>query len=123
VPAEITVPGASVHDVLRFQALRGDFGAFDDIEAVIFERAMIMRTPGGYRYERRTSSGRYVEFTHKPLADGSLLGVFRDITKLKERELERPTPETPPKWRWSRPSANAPKPKPRTSRNPPSWQP
>jgi len=45
VPAEITVPGASVYDVLRFQALRGDFGAFDDIEAVVFERAMIMRTP------------------------------------------------------------------------------
>jgi len=36
-----------------------------------------------------TDSGRFIEFSHKPLADGSLLGVFRDITKLKERELEQ----------------------------------
>ena len=47
----------------------------------------MMRTPGGFRYERQTRSGRYIEFTYKPLADGSLLGVYRDITELKEREL------------------------------------
>ena len=47
----------------------------------------MMRTPGGFRYERQTRSGRYIEFTYKPLADGSLLGVYRDITQLKEREL------------------------------------
>ena len=46
----------------------------------------MMRTPGGYRYERQTRSGRYIEFTYKPLADGGLLGVYRDITELKERE-------------------------------------
>ena len=46
-----------------------------------------MRTPAGARYERQTPSGRFIEFTHKPLADGSLLGLFRDITQLKEREL------------------------------------
>ena len=32
------------------------------------------------RGNRRTPSGRFIEFTHKPLADGSILGVFRDIT-------------------------------------------
>ena len=31
-------------------------------------------------------SGRYVEFNFKPLEDGSLLGFYRDITELKERE-------------------------------------
>ena len=49
----------------------------------------MMRTPGGYRYERQTRSGLYIEFTYKPLADGSLLGVYRDITKLKGREIEQ----------------------------------
>ena len=49
----------------------------------------MMRTPGGYRYERQTRSGLYIEFTYKPLADGSLLGVYRDITELKRRESEQ----------------------------------
>src|SRR5262249_10883391 len=41
------------------------------------------------RYERKTRSGRYIEFTHKPLADGSLLGVYRDITALRKREQQQ----------------------------------
>jgi PAS domain S-box-containing protein len=86
VPAEVTRPGASCDDVIRYQAVRGDFGATDDVEAAVQSRATMMRTPGGFRYERRTRSGRYIEFTYKPLADGSLLGVYRDITALKERE-------------------------------------
>ena len=87
IPVEITQPGTSVYEVLRYQAARGDFGETDDVEATVRERAAMMRTPDGFRYERRTKSGLHIEFTHKPLADGSLLGVYRDITKLKEREL------------------------------------
>jgi signal transduction histidine kinase/CheY-like chemotaxis protein len=87
VPPEVTQPGTPCYEVIRYQALRGDFGATDDIDQVVRERADMMRTPGGYRYERQTTSGRYIEFTYKPLADGNLLGVYRDITQLKEREL------------------------------------
>ena len=89
VPDEITRPGTSCYDVIRYQALRGDFGPTDDIEKAVQERAEMMRTPGGYRYERQTRSGLYIEFTYKPLADGSLLGVYRDITELKRRESEQ----------------------------------
>jgi signal transduction histidine kinase/CheY-like chemotaxis protein len=89
VPPDITRPGVSCYDVIRYQALRGDFGETDDIEKIVQERAALMRTPGGSRYERLTRSGRYIEFTHRPLADGTLLGVFRDITELKRRESEQ----------------------------------
>jgi PAS domain S-box-containing protein len=88
VPLEVTQPGTSCYDVIRYQAARGDFGTDEDIEALVQSRAIMMRTPGGYRYERPTRNGRYVEFTYKPLADGSLLGVYRDITMLKEREQQ-----------------------------------
>jgi PAS domain S-box-containing protein len=88
VPLAVTQPGASCYDVIRYQAARGDFGTDEDIEALVQSRAIMMRTPGGYRYERPTRNGRYVEFTYKPLADGSLLGVYRDITMLKEREQQ-----------------------------------
>ena len=89
VPPDITRPGVSCYDVIRYQALRGDFGETDDIEKIVHERAALMRTPGGCRYERLTRSGRYIEFTHRPLADGALLGVYRDITELKRRESEQ----------------------------------
>ena len=123
VPPEITQPGTSCYDVIRYQAERGDFGPVDDVEKIVRERADMMRTPGGFRYERRTQSGRYIEFTYKPLADGSLLGVYRDITELKERERRRPRRAPPPRWRWQRPSASAPRRKPRTRPNRPSSPP
>src|SRR5262245_35916194 len=63
VPPEITQPGTSCYDVIRYQALRGDFGTTDDIEKVVRSRADMMRTPGGFRYERQTRSGLYIEFT------------------------------------------------------------
>ena len=88
VPLEVTQPGASCYDVIRYQAARGDFGDEDDVETLVQSRATMMRTPGGHRYERPTRNGRYVEFTYKPLSDGRLLGVYRDITTLKEREQQ-----------------------------------
>jgi len=86
IPPEMTRAGVPVPDVIRFQAARGDFGPVDDLEALVRQRSDMMRTPGGVRFERRTVSGRYVEFNYKPLDDGGLLGVHRDITELKERE-------------------------------------
>ena len=83
---DVAYPGASAHDILRFQAERGDFGPIaDDIEKPRSRRARaIMR--GGARYERRTASGQFIEFTFKPLDDGGLLAIYRDITELKHRE-------------------------------------
>src|SRR5207253_2305851 len=73
-------------EILEFQARRGDFGplAEGDIKAEVEQRIATMRL--GARYERRTASGKFIEFNFKPLADGSLLGVYRDITELKNRE-------------------------------------
>ncbi len=88
---EVAVPGASGRDILRFQARRGDFGpAANDaeIEALVEERVKLMLTPGGTRYERRTASGRIVEFNFKPLPDGGMLAIYRDITELKAQQAE-----------------------------------
>src|SRR5215210_1716855 len=63
IPPEITQPGIPVYEVLRYQAERGDFGETDDVEATVRERAVMMRTPDGFRYERRTKSGLHIEFT------------------------------------------------------------
>jgi PAS domain S-box-containing protein len=86
LPGEVTRPGTSGLDIIRYQAQRGDFGPLDDIEAAVLECAAAMRVPGGSRLERKTLSGRHIEFTYKPLADGRLLGVYRDVTELKAWE-------------------------------------
>jgi signal transduction histidine kinase/GAF domain-containing protein/DNA-binding response OmpR family regulator len=85
---EVACSGASIYDLLRFQAERGDFGPIDDVERVVKERAALALKPGINRYERkrRTAGGRYLEFNFKRLDDGGLLAVHRDITDLKERE-------------------------------------
>ena len=88
-PKDVVFPGANILDVLRYQARRGDFGPLEteeDIEAKARETAAHMRNPGGSHHERSTRDGRYIEFHYKPLEDGSLLQVLRDITELKERE-------------------------------------
>src|SRR3954453_6080074 len=81
---DIAYRGASAHSILRFQAERGDFGPIDDVDAEIEKRLGIMHR--GAPYERRTASGRFIEFVFKPLDDGGLLAIYRGITELKDRE-------------------------------------
>ncbi|TAJ30369.1 MAG: response regulator [Reyranella sp.] len=88
---DVAYPGAHARDILRFQARRGDFGPAADeaeVEALVEARAQAMLKPGGNRYERRTASGRVVEFNFLPIQDGGLLAMYRDITDLKDRESE-----------------------------------
>ncbi|MBV8841029.1 MAG: PAS-domain containing protein, partial [Alphaproteobacteria bacterium] len=84
--SEIAYPGASTRDIVRYLARRGDFGRVDDIDRMVEEHIARVLQPGGYHYERATPNGRWVEFEFKPLADGSVLSIQRDITELKIRE-------------------------------------
>ena len=68
------------------QVERGDHGPVDDVERKVDELTARVMASGGTRHERRASDGRYIEFTLKPLSDGSRLGLYRDITDHKRRE-------------------------------------
>jgi PAS domain S-box-containing protein len=83
---ELGRPGTSGYDIIRFLAARGDYGTEQPLEDTIRERVALIRKPGGSRYTRRTASGRDVEFTFTPLADGNLLSAGRDVTELIKRE-------------------------------------
>ena len=83
---EIAHEGSPITQVLRFQARRGDFGQAGDPDRLVEERLAMIRKPGGVHYERRSASGKFLEITFRPLSDGSVLSVNRDITELKERE-------------------------------------
>src|SRR5881227_1951869 len=84
--AETLRPGVSGFDMIRALAEQGEFGATDDIERVVTEVTRRILKPGGARYEQPTASGKYIEFNFRPLSDGGVLGLYRDITTLKSRE-------------------------------------
>jgi signal transduction histidine kinase/DNA-binding NarL/FixJ family response regulator len=86
---EVSGPGKSGYDVVRLQARRGDFGPVAseaEIEAKVADRVALMRNPDGARYERRTITGQIVEFNFRPIPDGGMLAIYRDITQLKEQQ-------------------------------------
>jgi signal transduction histidine kinase/CheY-like chemotaxis protein/HPt (histidine-containing phosphotransfer) domain-containing protein len=87
-PPELLAPGVTGWDRIRYQVRRGEYGPVPEehVERWVTEIATLIRRPGGASYERRTANGRYVHFTYKTLDDGSLLGVYHDITELRERE-------------------------------------
>ena len=87
-PPELLAPGVTGWDRIRYQVRRGEFGPVpeEDVERRVTEIAALIRRPGGASFERRTVNGRYVHFTYKTLDDGSSLGVYRDITEMRERE-------------------------------------
>jgi signal transduction histidine kinase/CheY-like chemotaxis protein/HPt (histidine-containing phosphotransfer) domain-containing protein len=89
LPPDISGPGKSGLEVVRLQVRRGDFGPVSnefEVEAKVAERVTMMRNPGGTRYERRTASGQIVEFNFRPIPDGGMLAIYRDITELKEQQ-------------------------------------
>jgi len=83
--AETLRPGTPVEELIRLHAARGEYGPPGDIEALVRQSLARLCTPGGTQYERRLKNGRFIEFTFKPLSDGGVLGVYRDITDLKDR--------------------------------------
>src|SRR5439155_15593304 len=88
LPAEMVYPGASARELIRYQAKRGDFGTVandQEVERKVQAAITRMTKPEGSRYTRREGE-RHIEFNFKPISDGGLLGVFRDVTELIERE-------------------------------------
>ena len=85
-PPEIGHIGAHGDDILRYQALRGDFGPVTDLESLIQQRRQFIMSGNGSRYVRRAASGKMVEFDFKALPDGRVLGIYRDVTEWKRAE-------------------------------------
>jgi PAS domain S-box-containing protein len=85
-PADVVFPGCMMTDVRRFQVGRGDFGKVDDVEVKVRELVDHLTVPGGVKFERPSASGHYIEVSYKPLENGTILSIHRDITALKERE-------------------------------------
>jgi signal transduction histidine kinase/CheY-like chemotaxis protein len=45
-------------------------------------------TENGQTYEQRTTDGRYVQITYRPMSDGRKVAISVDVTELRQRERE-----------------------------------
>lgn len=79
-PPGLVRVGVPVADLIRRNALRGDFGP-GDIEFHVSKRLAHMRREGQHSFERRRSDGRVIKTVGGPMPDGGYVMSFTDITE------------------------------------------
>jgi PAS domain-containing protein len=72
-------------EIVRFLALRGEFGAADP-EAEV--QRLVENTGRHYSYERTRPDGRVLEVRHNPVPGGGFVVIYGDITERKRSEAE-----------------------------------
>ena len=86
LPPDLTRPGTSFADTIRFLVERGEYGAQDDPEAAVALRVDQARTFEPHYFERRRADGRWLAVEGAPLSQGGWVTVYTDITHIKEQE-------------------------------------
>jgi signal transduction histidine kinase/GAF domain-containing protein/DNA-binding NarL/FixJ family response regulator len=89
LPPELVRPGSTHQDVLRYMYRRGDYG-FDtpEDEFVQKRRAQILAAGNLTFTVQVPSNGLWAEYNFYPAPDGQLVISVRDVTELKNREIE-----------------------------------
>ncbi len=83
--------GIDLRDVIRAQEAVGDHVVVDGRLLSVDERLARLLAPEGIRFDRELLSGRHVEFQFMPIGGGRTLGIYRDITDLKQKQVELAT--------------------------------
>ncbi|MDO8975103.1 PAS-domain containing protein [Reyranella sp.] len=88
--------GMSMEEIARSRIAAGETIVETDHTLSAEARVELALKPGGNRFIRELATGRHVEFIFQPVGDGRTLGIYRDITELKQRErdLEQAHAET-----------------------------
>ena len=80
--------GTTLHQIVSAQIAAGDEIVENGVALSVEQRVARVLDPKGCRFERSFPTGQHVEFRFSPLGNGRTLGVYRDITELKQREQE-----------------------------------
>lgn len=86
LPDDLTQPGATFQDTIRYLVHRGEYGPQDDPEAAIRERVDQARTFQPHYMERKRADGRWISVEGAPLSQGGWIAVYTDITPIKQQE-------------------------------------
>lgn len=79
--------GASLSEIFRYNAERGEYGP-GDIEEKVRERVELARKMEPHHFERTRPDGTIVEIDRTPLPEGGFVTTYTDITARKRAEAE-----------------------------------
>ena len=85
LPARVFHQGASLENVFRYNAERGDYGA-GDAHTLVAARMALARDPKPHQFERVRPEGSALAVHGVPLPDGSMLTTYTDISVRKQAE-------------------------------------
>ena len=85
VPADMLRVGVTMDEILRAQAIGGEFGDVN-VEAEVRRRIAMLRSGYIRNAERRRPNGRTIELRRDRLSDGGFITIYSDITEHKEAE-------------------------------------
>ncbi|MDB5380172.1 MAG: Signal transduction histidine kinase, partial [Rubritepida sp.] len=84
MPDHLAQAGSTHQEIMRFLHRRGDFGFEQDEETFIAERRARILAAGRLTFSERMPDGRWAEYNFRPLPNGELLVMVRDVTELRE---------------------------------------
>ncbi|WP_421991592.1 PAS-domain containing protein [Roseococcus sp.] len=84
MPDELARAGSTHQEILRFLYRRGDFGFTQEEEVFIAERRAGILAAGRLTFAERMPDGRWAEYNFRPLLNGELLVMVRDVTEMRE---------------------------------------
>ena len=86
LPTQMFAEGrTALEDLLRFNARRGEYGP-GDAEEQVAKRVALARARSAYEFERERPNGTVLDVRGVPLADGSFLTTYMDITERHRSE-------------------------------------
>jgi len=86
LPEELTTPGASFADTIRYLASRGEYGPVEDVECFVKDRVDLALAFEPHYFERQSGKGRWISVEGSPLPEGGWVTVYTDITATKRGE-------------------------------------
>jgi signal transduction histidine kinase len=84
LPADLAV-GATLHDILTHQAIRGDFGG-DDPDTEVARRLDLFYRDVPTTKERVMPPGRTLQIRRRAMPDGAVISIYSDVTEIKASE-------------------------------------
>ncbi|TAN53920.1 MAG: diguanylate cyclase, partial [Rhodospirillales bacterium] len=90
LPDDLLYRGFPLLSLLKFNALRGEYGE-GAVDTLIANRMKAIRHMEPHRYQRRRPNGAVIEISGRPLPTGGFVTTYTDVSErtLREEELER----------------------------------
>ena len=79
-------PTTSFESIIRFNAMRGEYGSGPDLEATIAQIIERARKPGVHQFERQRPNGLTLEVRGAPMPDGGFVTTYFDVSERKRME-------------------------------------